>query len=174
MQRQNWKDVLELAGIAAILVGLIFVYLEIRQNGIVAQAELASGTSDQIDSIYQQLSDPQFAEIYSKSVHSPETLTESERMQLNGFFSRFMPMFGRERILYRLGLWQVPNQLINTFAPTFFSEGYGRIWWNVRREGATPDMAAAIDNALSAPRIGTAQISFSDFDREVVRQLEKQ
>ena len=163
-----------MAGIAAILVGLVFVYLEIQQNGVVARAGLASGTRDQIDSIYQQLSDPQFSETYSKSLDSPESLTEAERMQLNGFFSRFLPMFGRERILYRLGLWESPDLLVNTFAPTFFSEGYGKIWWSVRKEGTSGEIGAAIDNALSSPRIDTAQIGFAEFDRQILRKLEEQ
>ena len=170
MQKQNWKDVGELAGITAILVGLVFVYLEIQQNGIVARASLASGTSDQIDSIYQQLSDPQFAGVYSKSLQFPESLTESERMQLNGFFSRFMPMFGRERILYRLGLWESPDAVTRTFAPTFFADGYGSIWWSVRKETVTSDMVLAIDNAIAAP-IERAQIGLAEFDEQILQKL---
>ena len=173
MQRTSLKDVVELAGIAAILVGLIFVYLEIQQNGTVARAALASGTSDQIDSLYHQLSDPQFAEVYSKSLRSPESLTEPERMQLNGYFSRLLPMFGRERILYRLGLWENPDQLVNTFAPTYLSEGYGKVWWSVRKEGTSGEIGAAVDNALSGPRVERAQIGFAEFDDQIVRILEE-
>ena len=173
MQKQNWKDVVEFAGITAILVGLLFVYLEIQQNGIVARASLASGTSDQIDSLYQQLSDPQFADVYSKSLQSPESLTESERMQLNGYFSRFMPMFGRERILYRLGLWETPDAIVKTFAPTFFAGGYGKIWWSVRKETVSSDMVAAIDDAIIAPN-ERAQIGLAEFDEKIVQGLEEQ
>ena len=173
MRKQNWKDVVELAGITAILIGLVFVYLEIQQNGIVARASLASGTSDQIDSIYQQLSDPQFAAVYSKSLQSPGSLTESERMQLNGYFSRFMPMFGRERILYRLGLWESPDAIVRTFAPTFLATGYGKIWWSVRKETVEPDMAAAIDDAIRAPA-ERAQIGLAEFDQQILQSLKDQ
>jgi hypothetical protein len=160
----------KLAGITAILVGLAFVYMEIQQNGIVARASLASGTSNQIDSIYQQLSDPQFAGVYSKSLQSPESLTESERMQLNGFYSRFMPMFGRERILYRLGLWESPDAITKTFAPTFFADGYGSVWWSIRKETVASDMVLAIDSAIEAP-IERAQIGLAEFDEQILQKL---
>lgn len=174
MQQQNWKGAVELAGIAAILVGLIFVYLEIQQNGTVARAALASETSDQIDAVFQQLSEPQFAEVYAKGLHSPESLTQAERMQLNGFFNRFMPMFGREQILYRLGLWEDSDQLVRTFAPTFFADGYGKIWFGVRRETLSSSVESAIDNALAAPPDQTSQVGFAEFDQRIVRKLAEQ
>jgi hypothetical protein len=169
MRTTTWKEIAELGGISAILVGLVFVYLEIQQNGVIARADLASDTSIIIDGIYQQLSDPGFSEIYTKSLRAPAELTVVERLQLNAFFERVTQLFSREMVLFRLGVFGEMESIPNNFAPIFFSRGYGESWWLVRKKTFSIAMVEVVDSALLA---SAGRRSFPEFDSQIMRQIE--
>jgi len=168
MGSKNWKNMAELGGIAAILLGLFFVYLEIQQNGTIARAELMSGTTENLVEIHWQLSDPEFARLYAKSLHTPAELTEPERIQLDGFFSNVRFTFTRERRLYNLGVFAEYEIVPRLYGPRFFSSGYGRAWWDIRKKTTDPAIVKVIDEELSRLD-GT--IVFFEFDRQITQQL---
>ena len=149
MRNHEWKGAVEFVGITAILAGLLFVYLEIQQNGDIARADLASGAAERIDSIYQHLSETELSSIYAKSLHEPGELTEVERIQLNAFFERVFRIFGREWALFHFGVADDYRILPTQIAPVFFHSGYGKIWWNIRKETVTPPLVMTIDRALA-------------------------
>jgi hypothetical protein len=172
MQNIKWKYIAELSGIAAILAGLVLVYFEIQQNGAIARAELVSGTSDQLDEIFEQLSDSDFSIIYAKSLHTPEELVEAERIQLNSFFERIFRMFGRERMLFSLGVFGEFEAIPKQVAPVFFSSGYGNIWWNARKETVNSTaLAEIIDTALVD---WNGRGSFVELDSRITEQIGNQ
>ena len=126
MRPTKLKDIVELAGVVAILIGLFFVYLEIKQNADIGYAELASGSSEKLVGIFEQMSDPEFASLYAKSLHTPADLTESERIQLSVFFEIVKTMFTREIRLYKLGLFREYEIAPRWLGAKFFGRGYGR------------------------------------------------
>lgn len=52
MKEQNWKNLLESVGMFAIVVSLVLVALELRQNTVVSTANALSGLSGALDPSY--------------------------------------------------------------------------------------------------------------------------
>lgn len=78
----NLRTVIEAAGAGAVLLGLIFVGLEVKQNTAAMQAATIQGLAD---SSQEQLlllaSDPELLEIQLKAVTDPDQLSETEARQ---------------------------------------------------------------------------------------------
>ncbi len=171
MRISEWKGAAEFVGIAAILAGLIFVYMEIQQNGDIARAELASGTAERIDAVYQHLADPHFSLVYAKSLHVPDELTEAERIRLNAFLERVFRIFGREWALYSMGVSDNFEIIPTQIAPVFYRSGYGKIWWSIRKETVAPQLVETIDRALVE---SNGRESFIEIDSRIRERLGRQ
>ena len=65
---------------------MYFVYVEIRQNGAIARAELSAYSIQKFDEIGSRMLDPEFSALYHKGVQYPADLNESERHVLNAHF----------------------------------------------------------------------------------------
>jgi hypothetical protein len=169
MPSLKWKSVAELAGIMAILAGLYFVYDEIRQTATIARAELAVVTIDNLNEIQDEWRDPVFSELYLKGLHSPDELDEGERFQLNAFYNKVMLMYLFELNSYRRGIFEEYDNLPKATASAFFASGYGRVWWNVEKQRASPLIVEAVDDGLKSYE---GEGYFLDFDTEVRRQLQ--
>ena len=167
----NWEKFypwLRLGGNLAILIGLILVYLEIQQNGTIARAELGADVGQNFFAINQQLSDPAFSKLYTKGLHAPIELTESERLQLNSLFGNVMLQFGSELRLYNLGIFAEYEYVPRRWGPWLFSSGYGKAWWNVHRNRSNPAIARIIDEELS--KLDGKSIPL-ELDAQVMQQL---
>ena len=82
--RKNLKVYAELAGAGAVLVGLIFVGMELRQNtAAVEAATLQNLTDASQDYLMTLASDPELARILYEGAENLEQLTESDRRQLH-------------------------------------------------------------------------------------------
>ena len=169
MRPAKLKDIVELAGIVAILIGLLFVYSEQKQIADIAYAELVSGTSAKLVGIHEHMSDPEFASLWVKSLHTPADLTESERIQLNAFFEIVRTLFTRELRLYNLGIFGEYEIAPRWLGPKFFGSGYGRAWWNVRKKVTNPEIVEVVDEELSKL---DATNDLLDFDSQVELQLD--
>jgi hypothetical protein len=65
MKLKNWKDLVELVGIAAIVVSLFFVGLELRQNTDAVKASSIDGLSSLSQEFYLLMaSDPELTRIF--------------------------------------------------------------------------------------------------------------
>ena len=144
--RISWA---QLAGNIAILLGLYFVIAEMQQNGAIARAELVSGTTETFYAINQQLSDPEFAKLYMKSLHDPVNLVESERLQINALFDSVLKQYGREYRLYDLGVFAEYEFVPRGSSPFFFGGDYGRAWWEIHKSSVHPAVAEIVDDELS-------------------------
>jgi len=71
VRQAHWKNVAEVIGTGAIIVGLIFVYAELRQNRIIARAELSAESACMFAALDERERDPQFARMLVKSKDKP-------------------------------------------------------------------------------------------------------
>jgi len=169
MAKSNWKDTAELVGIVAILLGLYFVYTEIRQNRIIAQAEINTVTLQSLMDQRRWKSDPEFSKIYLKGLHAPSELSEVERFRLNQYFDSVLISYSFEYTNYNYGIFTEYTGVATATSPAIFGAGYGRIWWNVKRKTTNPDIAVVIDNAISG--LDGANVVL-DFDRQIQQQMQ--
>ena len=80
----NAKTVIELLSAGAVLVGLMFVGFELRQNTAAVEATtLQSSTDASVDWMMSIASDPELTRIWTTSPAELDRLTETERHQLH-------------------------------------------------------------------------------------------
>jgi len=79
---RNLKTVVEAAGAGAVLLGLVFVGLEIKQNTAAMQAATIQGLTDSSQEYLLLLAaNPELLEIQQKAVTDPDQLSETEARQ---------------------------------------------------------------------------------------------
>ena len=81
-KNKSLKSLIEMLGIVALLIGLIFVGLELRQNTTAIQAATMQGLSDASQDYFLLLgSDAELANIVRTGRNTPDQLNEKEALQ---------------------------------------------------------------------------------------------
>ena len=81
-KNRNLRSFFETLGIGAVLIGLTFVGIEIRQNTAAVQAATMQGLTDASQEYFLLLgSDSELAEIVRKGRNAPDQLNEKESLQ---------------------------------------------------------------------------------------------
>lgn len=133
MKSTDWKSVVELIGIGAVIVGLYFVYEELRQTSTIARANMSLEITRITIDLNAQERDPAFAQVLARAKTVPDELTPTERIQLNAYYGDVMEAYVREAYSYSLGIFPEWTSKIRRTAPIYFGSGYGRAYWNVLR-----------------------------------------
>ena len=148
MNKSAWKEIAELVGLLTILLGVYFVYAEIRQNGKIARAELSAVAQMRFEYINAPRRDPEFSKLYIKGQRTPAELDESERQRLDSYFQDVFLIMIYEYHNYRLEIFIDYEPVTKRLARRYFVQGFGRAWWNMTREYAPPDLAEVVDKEL--------------------------
>lgn len=148
LNKSAWKEIAELVGLLTILVGVYFVYAEIRQNGNIARAELSTVAQMRHEYIGAPLRDPEFSKLYIKGLRAPTELGESERQRLDSYFRDVFLVMLYEYHNFQLGIFENYEPVTRRLARSYFMHGFGRAWWNMTREFAPPDLVEVVDQEL--------------------------
>ena len=74
------KAVIELAGAIAVLIGLVFVGLELRQNTVAVQSATFQGmTNTSSDFLVAVASEPELRRVWAAALNSPNDLSSEDR-----------------------------------------------------------------------------------------------
>jgi hypothetical protein len=137
------KGKLELVGVVAVVVSLLFVAFEIRQNTTSVQAAaIQSSTEVARENIMALVNDPSLLDLKSKE---PGELTDAEAQRLYWLSRSFwLSMQGLWR-QWQLGVlpeeeWLVWQRIICTNMTTDFGIS-GRTYWQKSRNGLIPEFA---------------------------------
>ena len=131
MKPIDWKSVVEIVGIGALIIGLYFVYEELRQTSTIARATMSLETTRITIDLNAQERDPAFAEVLAKGRTVPDQLTPAERIQLNAYYRDVIEVYIREFYAFNLGIFPEWTSKIRSSGPIYFGSGYGRAYWNV-------------------------------------------
>ncbi len=84
IRTSNWG---EMAGIVALVISLIFVGAELRQSTRTAEAQALLDLNTEFNEMERmRIESPGLQEIISKSIESPEEISQLERMRLHSLF----------------------------------------------------------------------------------------
>lgn len=137
-----------------VLLGLIILIVEVRQNAELTRATMGSGLNDTLTQIELNLANPEIAAAWVKSVRDPEGLSDVEARMVESHLVAVMLQWAHMFNMERAGL--VPRtetqRHIQNAAPYYFGSRYGKNWWRWQEDGwkGTPmmDIAGPIVNAL--------------------------
>jgi hypothetical protein len=149
MKNVDWKTIVEFTGIAGILVGLYFVFAELRQEGTVARADLNVGVMNLAEGVQSRFDDPAFTAMYLKGLEAVDDLSAVERRQLSAFYNSIAQIFVYEWHNYTLGLFPEYENLPRILTRRYMTGEYGRAWWAVNKVHMPNDIVVLVDDELS-------------------------
>lgn len=148
MKSTNWKDTAEIIGIAAIVASLVFVGMQMRQDRILARAELGAGSFESIAALRLEMTSLEFAETFVKVLENPEQLTTAEKLQVNGYLDAVKLLLIRECYLMERGVFTECDIMVNEYGPFFFGNRYAQTWWRLQSPGNLSFLPAWVDEQI--------------------------
>ena len=145
MQSGNWRQNAELIATVAVVVGLLLVFFELRQNHSFSRAELSAESGRIYAHIREREIDPTFAAMLSKSRLAPHELTDIEHRQLVAHYESVLLLYFREKYNFDRGFFDNYSDFPSISAAYYFGSGYGKAYWAVMRKFASPEIRELVD-----------------------------
>jgi len=157
----DWMQILASVGV---LVGILLIFVEIRQNTELGRAEHVAGAYEMWASIAQIELQSDINELFVKSIEQPDALSISEMMDLSSWLVNVIAIYQRQTTLYQLGLASDPKAGLRDAARYYFSGRFGRAWFEANKEwiGMTPVVYETIRDEIESTPI---QTKFEYMDR---------
>ena len=163
---------LQVSANIGIVLGLVLVGVQLKQNSDLARIQLLYDESRRIVEYELELVGEQGAAVWAKSIEEPENLTlEEVRIMEALFYSFFENLRGTYR-LAQLGLLEDSDwrSRVNSEVTFYLSDPYSRAWWSVfggdPNESIPDELRTAINEVIAADSRGVA-----DYITEAQRRL---
>jgi hypothetical protein len=129
LTKSHWRDLFEATGLLAIIASLVFVGMQVRQDQVIARAELGSQSFESMNSYKQLFADSDFAATFAKMLNQPKELTIDEALQIDNFLRMVRSSFIRECYLKDRGVFIECDSIIRSNLATYFGNRYAKVWW---------------------------------------------
>ena len=130
-----------------VLLGLIMLIVEVRQNAALSRATMEQQKNDVLADIEFYIAKPEISEIWIKSIRHPEDLTEPELRTMDGILVALMLQWDHRFQMEAAGLASRADarQHVLNAAPYSFGSRFAKHWWSLQASGweGTPMMDVA-------------------------------
>ena len=152
----------QLMGNVGVLLGLILVGVQIKQNTDAITAQIFTASHESSLQLEYTMLGENAAHVWAKSIESPRDLTLAELRIIEAYI---WAEVSRWRFSYEMGAagyvandeWQI---LVNKQAFFFLGNPYGRSWWRALKSSQTnlpPELIYLVDKNLEILDAGTAE-----------------
>jgi hypothetical protein len=120
-----------------VLLGLIILIVEVRQNAALSRAAMEQQKNDVLAEIEFNIAKPEISEVWIKSVRHPEDLTEPEMRTVDGILVALMLQWDHRFQMESAGLASradARQHVLNT-APYYFGSRFAKHWWSLQAPG---------------------------------------
>ncbi len=131
MNRNRWKEIIDAAGMLAIVASLIFVGFQVRQDQVIARSQLFSDGIMNLSEIHQSAMEPEIARAYAKMINSPDDLSTEELVQLDRLLEVITGIYSRECYLVRRGIFNECENIVRITAKLYFGNAHAQSWWRL-------------------------------------------
>lgn len=120
-----------------VLIGLVLVFLEMRQNSDLTRIGMEQRKNDLLAQIELSLSRPEMSEIWVKSVRTPEALTDAEIRMVESHLVSVMLQWDHMLQMDANGLISRENTRshITSTSPFYFGSRFAKNWWKHEQQG---------------------------------------
>lgn len=125
---EKFNQWLQVITALSVIVGLFFVYQELRQNRVVAQAERLSDVYIENSEIRRFMYDNHTLLLMRKAVDQPNQLTDEEVAELDSFFEIIWTMWAQNVAIGRLGLNASTPEIAANDLTWYLGSPIGRRW----------------------------------------------
>jgi len=138
---------LTLAANLGVIVGLLVLIVEVRQNLDLTRTQMESGRNDLLAQIELSLASPEIGAAWVKSIRSPETLTDVEVRTVESHLVAVMLQLDHMFNMEKIGLVsrEDARRHVQNVVPYYFGSRHGKNWWRWQEGGweGTPMMEVA-------------------------------
>lgn len=130
VRKPSWTLWIEVIAAASVLIGLIFVALEVRQNNEHAKADSVRDLFQMWSDIYEFEYEHRIALLVRKSVEQPDDLTEEEYLQLSNYLDLVINAYLTQAIMEQQSRLVVGDIMsdVPIAARLYFPSRASRIW----------------------------------------------
>lgn len=133
----RWSRWLTLGANIGVVLGLIIVIAEMRQNAALTRAAMEQQKNNFLAEIELNLAKPEISSVWMKSIRTPEALTDAELKTLDGLLVAVALQWEHRFQMEAAGLIsreEARQHLLNA-APFYFGSRFAKHWWSVQTEG---------------------------------------
>ena len=128
---------LALAANTGVVLGLILVVVEVRQNAALTRTQMEQRKNDFLAEIELSLANRESAEVWVKAIRTPESLTDAEMKMVEAHLVSLLLQWDHLFQMERSGLVtreHVRQHIVNS-APYYFGSRFGKRWWRLQMPG---------------------------------------
>jgi hypothetical protein len=133
-----------------VVLGLMVLIIEVRQNANLTRAVMQAGKNDRLAAIELNLSNPAMSAVWIKSIRSPEQMTDVEIRMVEASLVSLMlqwdNMFQMQES--RLVSQARIEQHIRDTAPFYFGSAFAKNWWQYEKRGWEGTQMFAVANPI--------------------------
>ncbi|QKK03045.1 MAG: nuclear transport factor 2 family protein [Pseudomonadota bacterium] len=138
---------LTLGANVGVIVGLLILIVEVRQNADLTRAQMESGRNDLLAQIELSLATPDIGAAWVKSIRAPESLTDVEVRTVESHLVAVMLQLDHMFNMEKIGLVsrEEARRHVQNVVPYYFGSRHGKNWWRWQEGGwdGTPMMEVA-------------------------------
>jgi hypothetical protein len=163
---------LTLAANIGVIVGIVFLVLEMRQTSAIATAQVRLEYSAGWRSVDGSRQDESFSEVITKSIENPEELSLSEVIRLDAYYSGILDQMLSAHTARVAGLVDGPfSEVANTVGVMYFSDEFARTWWKQVRSDWSyrpgNEFQETMDEAIITGELGRARKIYEGIQNEL-------
>jgi hypothetical protein len=163
---------LTLAANIGVIVGIVFLVLEMRQTSAIATAQVRLEYSAGWRSVDGSRQDESFSEVITKSIENPEELSLSEVIRLDAYYSGILDQMLSAQTARVAGLVDGPfSEVANTVGVMYFSDEFARTWWKQVRSDWSyrpgNEFQETMDEAIITGELGRARKIYEGIQNEL-------
>ena len=157
MRNSGIYDRMQLVATVGVIVGLVLVVYEIRENNAIAYQQAISGNWQNWTSLSGAQLQSDVADVIAKSMTNPDDLTVAETLKLNFWLNAHVTAWEQDLATAKLTGRDTQTYITDLTheAPWYFGNKITRAWYYENRYWLSPEYVQAIDQTLEKSPLGS-------------------
>jgi hypothetical protein len=149
MKSKQLNDWLQVMASIGVVLGLMFVALELRENSKVATEQGISAMSGAYSNFLSRLDDPPARDILIRAMEETDEFSLKESLQLSSLYLELLNGAEADFVIGESRGLSSDISVTNALSTTIFlSNRHGRAFWENARAVYMPEFAALIDSGM--------------------------
>jgi hypothetical protein len=151
MTRNDWKELLETTGMVAVILSLVLVAYELRQNTLMMKAQINQDRAQLAVTEQQGTFNSEFMPGILVKLSQGEALTEEDMVRYRTYIRGFLRNQDNAYWQYRQGLLgeNIPYSIRDAVRETIGNFTVSRQIWDSQKHTYTPEFVALVEDAIT-------------------------
>lgn len=157
MKSKQVNDWLQVTASIGVVIGLMFVALELRENSKIATEQGISAMSGAYSNFLSRLDDPSARDLLIRAMQETDEFSLEESLQLMSLYLELLNGAEADFVIGESRGLSADISVTNALSTTIFlSNRHGRAFWENTRIVYIPEFAALIDSGMDGRADGLA------------------